>query len=191
MPKYAIREGAVLPIKNADKLNPQKIGSAVDRASRALDTKLKAGEPIEPEDRVVDRLHDEAASLGQRHPLHPHLEWDDKKCGRIHRKEQIRAIIRVLVIVDEKTGEESKGHIYIKSADDRMGFYRPQAVIRNDPELQIQVLIWCEKEINRCVARLRDYGDLFADGKALLEKLRSRRQQIEADSSVSLGEAAD
>lgn len=44
-------------------------------------------------------------------PLHPAFEWDDEECGRLHRIEQARAIIRNIVVVHQTSDDDRPTYI--------------------------------------------------------------------------------
>ncbi|MCP4101199.1 MAG: hypothetical protein GY750_07215, partial [Lentisphaerae bacterium] len=65
-------------------------------------------EKIRKEKGHVDLSEIVRISKPHKAPLHNEFEWDDKKCGVAHRREQARYMVRKIEVVHDKTGVSSR-----------------------------------------------------------------------------------
>lgn len=170
MIKYVFDDEQPLAFKAAAKADPQRLGEALATIQDAH------GGRLEPE-HVVD------AARPKNSVLHKHFEWDDAAAAEAYRKDQARAIIRVVRVESEDTTEQPRAFWSI--ADKGGVSYRSLGEVKTSIELQLSLLRQAERDLDAFEKRYRsisgDICDLVREAK---ERATTRRQELEASSET-------
>lgn len=165
MIRYAFKDDELPIIKNAKNANAQKIGEAL------ADILTDAGGELRTE-RALE------AATDPDHPLHPHLEWDNKIAGHKYRLHQTRAVIRCIRIVDEETERPMPAFL---SISDRGGTsYRSVQDVRSSSDLRILVLKQAESDLEAWERRYQDISDACKLVSSARSRVRKRRERLES-----------
>lgn len=162
MIKYVFKD-SILPIKNAEKANPQKIGEAIAKIA------AEHGGRFMPE-------HGIQAAKDPKHPFHPHLEWNDKVAAHAHRMDQIRQLVRLIATVDEETADTKPA--FISVSDDGVA-YRTVSEVESSASLQLQVMRQAARDLRAFEHRYRRLADICASVKVMREKLEQEINNLE------------
>jgi hypothetical protein len=169
METFDLEADAVIVVKNAKSLNPQKIGESL------LATAARHNGHIHAEN-VLEEARD------PNHPIHAHLEWDDAKCGHAYRLQQIRAIIRI-VRVEDPTQELRRAFINITSNDGRS--YRTLSDVLASQDLKDRILEQAQKDLEAWRARYDELKEIVALTEPALVELKRRRRKTTAKDGES------
>jgi hypothetical protein len=157
MVKYVFRD--FVPIKNAAKLDAQKVGESLERIFAATTGADKAD--------AVWR-----AAQSPRHYLHKCFEWDVQKAAEAHWHDTAENIIRV-IRVQTKNGDAVPA--YISVSDARGTTYHSVGDIIKSADLQTAVMRNARRDLVAWQLRyqmLRDICDIVAKAeKRISEKL--------------------
>jgi hypothetical protein len=153
-----------LTILNAKKADPQKIGQALAKITEAAGGRLTPAA-------VVDAAKD------RRSVLHRHFLWDDAKAGELYRLDQARELVRVIRVEDE---DREPTRAFLSIRDDAGTSYRTAGEVAGSLDLQLMVLKQAERDLEAWTKRYREISDACADVTAAREKVRSKRQALEA-----------
>ena len=161
-----------LMFKNADKANPQVIGEIIEKIGQANDGETKP-------QAVVDKAR------VRNNPLHKHFEWDDAIAGAKYRLNEARMIIRCIMVVDKRTESgTARAFMSIKDTDRGGVSYRHIEEVMGSAELTLAVMIKADKELEAFMARyrqLQDICDIIQDAR---DKIKVRREEVEAHATV-------
>jgi hypothetical protein len=157
---YALEEGEVLAgLKNADKIDPQKIGEALQR--------------LRDRDGEADPKRFAEEARNPRHPAHRHLEWDDAKCGVLYRIEQARCLIRVIRI--EHSEEFYRAFVSVPKKDGGRQYVSFGDVL-SSRELQDALLAQAQQDLEVWQQRYRELREIVELVRPALVALTKRRK---------------
>lgn len=162
MIKYIFKEG-IVPIKNAEKANPQRIGEAIAKIA------AEHGGRFMPE-------HGLLAAKDPKHPFHPHLEWNDKVAAHAHRMDQMRQLVRLVATIDEAT--EQPKPAFISISDDGTA-YRTVNEVENSAALQLQVLKQALRDLQAFETRYRMLQAVCTSVRAARERVQEEINNLE------------
>jgi hypothetical protein len=158
---------------------------AADGAGYSNDVAQAIGErleqlPVVTPDAVLDDAIDEES------PLHPLFQWDDSIAARQFRLATARNIVNHLrVVVHTANGDiETKAFHSVRittiEQDEAEPFriYASVAQVQSDEELRDQVLANALAELKRWKARYSEYGDVFKNVFAAIEKAAKKHESI-------------
>lgn len=100
--------------------------------------------------------------------LHEYFEWDDNEAAEKYRLAQARALIRVAVVVEERTSAKVRAYVSLSNDRTAEGGYRAIAEVINDEVLRETLLADAMKELavfQRKYQQLKavtELGGLFA-----------------------------
>ncbi len=165
MIKYIFATDEPLPIKNAKKAKPQKIGVALEKIAAEHNGRLK------PED-VVNAARDQA------HPLHQYFEWDDKIAAESYRLDQARGIIR-LVRVEDTNMSDGTARAFISISDDIGVSYRTIGEVKGSADLQMAVLKAADRDLEAFQMRYRNLVEICEAAQTARDLVKARREKAE------------
>jgi hypothetical protein len=160
MIRYVFREDEPLRIKAAGKANPQRIGEALNAITE------KAGGKLTPK-AVVDTARDD------KHPLHPHFEWNDAAAAESYRLDQARNLIRVIRVEDEVSEEGSTRAFLSVNSDDGVA-YRPLDTVKRSSDLQLALMKQADRDLEAFQRRYRALKEVCAEIEKARGKIRQR-----------------
>lgn len=146
MIRYIFRDEEPLRIKAAGKADPQVIGEALERISRATDGRLTPAA-------VVDAARD------QQNPLHVHFEWDDSKAAETYRLDQAQNLTRIIRVSDDKT-EDGTTRAWRSIKDEGGTAYRHITEIRSSLDLQMALYKQLDRDLEAIQRRAREIADV-------------------------------
>jgi hypothetical protein len=123
-----------------------------DAARAELDLiRQRAGGFLRPAD-VVDHAKSKKSAL------HGFFEWDDGKAAAQYRLAQARAIIRVVVQVNEQSSEKVRAFVSLQQDRNSAGGYRAFAEVVEDEALMLSLVEQARKELACCFpAQIRSF----------------------------------
>jgi hypothetical protein len=142
--KYVFKDRPLV-IANADKADPQIIGTEIDKIAKANGGRLK------PE-------YVWKAAQSPRHPLHKHYEWDVKTAAEMHWTSVSRVLIRCVDIAPDEDGETPEP-AFVSVTDNDGAAYRTIGEIKRSAELSLAVLSKAKADLlafQRRYAQLQD-----------------------------------
>ncbi len=166
MIKYVFRD-EIVPIINAKKADPQKIGEAL----QAIANKNNG--------RLIPESVEEAAKA-KSHALHPFFEWNDTVAARAYRIDQARQLIR-LIRVEDDTAEDPP-HAFLSVNDGEGICYRSLGDIQQSTNLQMAIMRAAKRDLEAFTRRYKSLADVCEDIGMAVEKLDRR---IEKESRAS------
>jgi hypothetical protein len=156
----------LVPIKNANKANAQRIGEAIKTHAAANGGRIDA-----------DKMADEARD--PKHPMHRHLEWDDAAAARAFRVDQVREIIRIVLERDASDKKSTWRRAFV-NINDHGRSYRTVAEVLENADLQMLLMKQAERELAAFQERYDDLSDICS----IVAKARSAlKARIAAGSS--------
>ncbi len=164
MIKYVFRDH-VLPIKNAKRADPQKIGVALTKISDAHKGKL-----------LPKMVVDEARAPN--HVLHRHFEWNNEVAAEAYRLDQARALIRCIDMVDDE--DERPKPAFLSIADKAGTSYRTVGEVLASSDLQMLALKQAERDFEAHEKRLRAFSDLCAAIRDIRGRISAKRASLES-----------
>jgi hypothetical protein len=163
MIRYAFADEKLLPIKNAARADPQRIGEELDHLRRMNGGQLKTEDAV-------------AAAKDRSSAMHRHLEWDDAAAGHQHRLEQMRTLIRSIVRLEgEEEIREIPAFVSIKAATGGPRSYRGTEEILSSAHLRTALLKQAEADL---VAIQKRYNKFELLVRAVDEPIRVAQQLI-------------
>jgi hypothetical protein len=159
MIRYVFKD-TPLTIKNAKKADAQKIGESLQKLQQTHGQRLRPHVVL-------------AAARDKRHPIHRHVEWDDRVAAEAYRLDQVREIIRLIYVKDDHL-RPTPMPAFIHVVDKQGAAYRSIYEIQESPNLQLLRLEAFERELASLQQRYREFADFCADVQALREKVRAR-----------------
>jgi hypothetical protein len=172
MVRYTFREDGPVMLRHRDRADPQKLGEALEAARQAT-----------PEGQDMRATAIEHAR-NRRNALHPHLEWDDALAAHQHRLTQINLLITSLRVEDVTSGEKKPAFISVKPANGRRHFATPVEIF-SSLALQQAVMQAAERDLSQWRARYRMLGDICVEVQEMEERIRVRREAMEADNNAA------
>ncbi len=161
MIRYAFKDRPIV-VNNADKLDAQTIGEA-------LDDIRKATGGINPEDV-------EKAARVQSHPLHPHFEWDNKKAAYAHRLSQARSLITSISSVEAEGDKEVSRPAYVSISDKGGRSYRHITEVMTNSRLQALALEQAKRDLEAFRKRYQQFASLFEPGLSeIIDKFSEKK----------------
>lgn len=152
-----------LTIKDAKHANPQKIGEALAKISKAHGGRLK-------KQAVVD-----AARGNRSHPVHLHLDWNDKIAGEKWRCEQASEIIRLIVRIRDDAADDGKADRAFLPIRDKEGYsYRTVEDVLGSRDLQLALMQSALRDLQGFEARYEELLDICALVREAREKLSDK-----------------
>lgn len=100
--------------------------------------------------KIVEYARDEASAL------HTHFIWDNDEAAEKYRIAQARALIRVCVVVEKSTSQQTRAYVSL-SVDRKDGGYRAMVDIVND-EILLDVML--RDAIKELASFTRKYNEL-------------------------------
>lgn len=151
MIKYVFRDDEPLRIKAAKNANPQAIGEAFEKISKANNGELH------PE-AVINHAKDE------RSPLHAHFEWNDAVAAHAYRMDQARQLIRLIRVEDDTVEEGTTRAFHSISGKDGVA-YRHVEDVRSSVDFQLSLMNSASRELEAFKKRYRNIKEIceFAD----------------------------
>jgi hypothetical protein len=166
---YLFKEEAVRTYPNAKDADPNVIGRALWDLTVANQGRL------DPEAAV-------RSARTRNHPLHPFLTWDDKIAGQKWRIEEMRSIIRsVMLVTENDDGKQERRRGWL-SVDDRDGVsYRGVEEVLSSNSLQAAVM-------RRALRDLQAWEDRYRELDDICEMVRAARTRLESRLSSHAGQ---
>lgn len=152
-------------IKAIGAADPQKLGEELARIRDKNNGELTPADALEE-------------ARNKRSPLHPHVEWDDKKAAHKFRLDQMREIISI-IRQDDDEAPSGKVRSYVSVTEKGGTAYRGINEIKSNLELQVIVLKQAERDLKAWEDRYRDLVDICEVVKQAREKVRKRRITVE------------
>lgn len=168
---YVFQEDAIVVIKNAKEASPQKIGDALEQICKANGGELT---PV----KVLDAARD------PRHLLHRFFEWDDKVAAEAYRLDQARAVIRLIRIEDEGTGETPRAFLSVST--DQGKSYRRFSDVRNSDDLREAVLAQAQRDLEAFELRYRTMKEVLEFVAQAKAAIQSRRRKAKGETRAPL-----
>ncbi len=159
MVRYVFKADEPLRIKNASAANPQAIGEAFEEIAAANGGEIKPHLAVK-------------AAEAQDHPLHTHLEWDDRVCGQAYREDQVRQLIRLIRIDTKPTIEPPRA--FLSAATNKGVAYHPLDRVLNNVALQLSVLERADADLRAFEQRYKHLQEICVLVSTAREKLRAR-----------------
>lgn len=149
--KYA---WAGVPIHNRAKLDVQLVGKTLDEIVAAKQHRAKAEDIV-------------AAAVDPKSPIHAAFEWDDSECGKEHRLEQARILLRsyqVLIVREDKPDTYVRANLAIEAEDDgRKSTYGGVVETLSDEEMRALYLKQAIQYLLAFKKRFMAHQDLAQD----------------------------
>lgn len=159
---YIFREDGVRTYPNAKDADPNEIGHALWDLAQQTNGRL-------------DAEHAVLAARSRAHALHPFLTWDDKIAGHRWRLEEMRGIIRSVVLVTEDENgkpEQRRGWL---SVEDKEGIsYHDIEKVLNSQDLQLAVMRKALRDLEAWEMRYQELSDICELVKTARSRLETR-----------------
>jgi hypothetical protein len=112
------------------------------------------------------------AATDPKHPIHPHLEWDDTVAAHRYRLDQVRAIIRCIRQTDDENHEPV--HSFLSVSDKGGIAYRGVREVQTSATLRLQVLKQAERDLEAWERRYKDLSDICTIVASARARVRKR-----------------
>lgn len=156
---YVFKTDEPVRIKNAKDADPEIIGAVFSEIAQKHDNHLRAHV-------VVDEARNPAS------PLHKHFEWDDAVAAEGYRLQQARALIRIVLVADDKDPEAMPTRAFFSIKDDKDGYsYRPRDVVVSSVELRLSLIRSARRDLRAFQERYRSIRELCEPFEEMMDAL--------------------